>query len=369
MERITNYQLFTITLLYQLGTTIIFGFGSNAGRDAWIAALCSTFLGTIVIMMYIALMRMNPGLTLIQVFPAQLGRWIGTPISWLYPLLFLFDAGRIVGDLRDLVPSTILPNTPPLVFNGLFMLVMAYALFLGIESFARAGENLFSIIILLFLIEVVLLFSSKVINFDYLLPLLDKGWSPIWKEVFPAGITQSYGETIAFAMIWIQTKNPERIMKITIISSLLSGIMIAFSLVLAITIFGEDLFKRSIYPLYTMLGVVNVGDFINNLNPIGVIYFTTTAFFKMYIKIFAAIYAIKQLTRLQSYRVLILPSIIIVLYIGMTVSKNVSEHIFYLALKIVTPYIWVPMFLILPAILFVVTWVKQKVIKRKSNST
>ncbi|MBT2723312.1 endospore germination permease [Bacillus sp. ISL-46] len=365
MERFTNYQLFTMTFLYQLGTTIIFGFGNIAGRDAWIATLCSTLLGTVVIMMYIALMRMHPGLTLIEWFPAQLGRWVGTPISWLYPLLFLFDAGRVVGDLRDLIPTTLLPNTPPIVFNGLYMLVMAYALFLGIESLARVGETLFSIIMFLFLIEVVLLCSSKVIHLDYLLPLLEKGWSPIWEVVYPVGITQTYGESIVFAMIWIQTKNPERIMKITILSSLLSGIMLSFSLIFAISIFDEDLFKRSIYPLYTMLGVVNVGDFINNLSPFGVLYFTATAFFKMYIKIFAAITAIKQLTRLQSYRVLILPSVIIVLYIGMTISKNVSEHIFYLALKIVIPYIWVPLFLILPAMLCVVTWVKQRVIKRK----
>ncbi|GAA3316751.1 hypothetical protein GCM10020331_013670 [Ectobacillus funiculus] len=119
------------------------------------------FLGTVVVMMYIALMRMNPGLTLVEWFPAQLGRWIGIPISLLYPLLFLYDAGRIVGDLRDLVPTTLLANTPPLVFNGVFMLVITYALFLGIESLARMGETLFTLILVLFLIEVILLFFGS----------------------------------------------------------------------------------------------------------------------------------------------------------------------------------------------------------------
>lgn len=369
MERFTNYQLFTMTFLYQLGTTIIFGFGAAAGRDAWIATLCSSFLGTAVIMMYIALMRMNPGLTLIEWFPAQLGRWVGIPISLLYPLLFLYDAGRIVGDVRDLVPTTLLPNTPPLVFNGLFMLVITYALFLGIENIARMGETLFTLILVLFLIEVILLFSSKVMHLEYLLPILEHGWSSIWKVVYPEGITQTYGETIAFAMIWTQTKNPERIMKVTILASLFSGMIISFSLILAITIFDEDLFKRSIYPLYSLLGIVNVGAFINNLSPFGVIYFTTTAFFKIYIKVFAALKAIQQLLRLQSYRVLILPAVIIVLCIGMTVSKNISEHIFYLHLQILVPYIWVPLFLILPGILLLITWIRQRLKKREKSST
>jgi spore germination protein KB len=369
MERITNYQLFTMTFFYQLGTTIIFGFGAGSGRDAWITTMCSSLLGTVVVMMYIALMRMNPGLTLIEWFPAKLGRWVGTPISWLYPLLFLFDAGRIVGDIRFLVPTTLLPNTPSLVFNGLFMLVMTYALFLGIESLGRVGENLFSIILVLLSIEIILLLSSKVMQLHYLLPILEEGWGPVWKGIYPEGITQTYGETITFAMIWTQTKNPERIMKITILSSLLSGVILSFSLILAITIFDEDLFKRNIYPLYSMLGTANVGGFINNISPFGVIYFTTTAFFKMYIKIFAAIKAIQQLARLQNHRVLILPAVIIVLYIGMTVSKNISEHIFYLHQKILVPYIWVPLFLILPGILLVVTWIQLKAKKRDKSST
>lgn len=369
MERITSYQLFTMTFLYQLGTTIIFGFGAAAGRDAWIATMCSSFLGTVVVMMYIALMRMNPGLTLVEWFPAQLGRWIGIPISLLYPLLFLYDAGRIVGDLRDLVPTTLLPNTPPLVFNGVFMLVITYALFLGIESLARMGETLFTLILVLFSIEVILLFGSKVIHLDYLLPILEHGWGSIWKVVYPNGITQTYGETIAFAMIWTQTKNPERIMKVTILSSLFSGIILSISLILAITIFNEDLFKNSIYPLYSLLGIVNVGNFINNLSPFGVIYFTTTAFFKMYIKIFAAIKAIQQLLHLRDYRVLILPAVIIALCIGMTVSKNISEHIFYLALKIVVPYVWVPLFLILPSILLLITWIRQRLGKGEKSNT
>ena len=369
MERITDYQLFTMTFLYQLGTTIIYGFGSAAGRDAWVAALCSSFLGTVVVMMYIALMRMNPGLTLIEWFPAQLGRWIGIPLSLLYPLSFVYDAGRIIGDLRDLVPTTLLPNTPPLVFNGLFILIITYALFLGIESLGRMGETLFTLILVLFSIEVILLFSSKVMHLDYLLPVLEHGWSSIWKVVYPNGITQTYGETIAFAMIWTHTKNPERIMRVTILAALFSGMILSLSLVLAITIFDEDLFKSSIYPLYSLLGVVNVGTFINNLSPFGVIYFTTTAFFKTYIKIFAAIKAIQQLLRLQDYRVLILPAVVIVLCIGMTVSKNVSEHIFYLSLKINAPYVWVPLFLILPGILLLIAWIRQRLEKREKSST
>ncbi|MEW9670908.1 endospore germination permease [Ammoniphilus sp. 3BR4] len=364
MERISSYQLFTMTFLYQLGTTIFFGFGASAGRDAWIAILISSLLGSLVIIMYIVLMRMNPGLTLVEWFPAQFGRWVGTPIAWLYPLIFLFDGGRIVGDLRDLIPTTLLPSTPPLVFNGVFLLIIAYGLYLGIENLARAGEIALPIIVLLFIIETILLFYSEVIHFQFLLPVFGNGWSPIWATVYPNGITQTYGETIAFAMIWTQTKNPKQIMKITILSSLISGLFLAVAVTLAITVFDEDLFKRSVYPLYSLLGVVSIGNFINNLSPFGVIYLSVTAFFKTFIKIFAAIRAIQILTSLRDERLLILPAVIIAMALGMTVSKNVAEHIPKLALNIIVPYVWVPLFLILPSILLIVTWIRTKVKKK-----
>ncbi|MBD1383504.1 GerAB/ArcD/ProY family transporter [Metabacillus arenae] len=368
MEKISNYQLFGLTFLYQIGTTIIFGFGAGAGRDAWIAVLLSSLLGTCITIIYVLLMKMNPGLTLVQWFPAQFGKWLGTPISWLYPLIFLFDAGRVAGDLKELIPSTLLPTTPPLVFIGLFLLVMVFALYLGIENLARAGEILVPIVLILLSIEVLLLFSSDIIHLKYLLPILENGWVPIWENVYSQGISQTYGESIIFAMIWTQVKNPERIMKITIYSSILSGILLALSVTLAIATFGEDLYKRSIYPLFSLLGVVNVADFLNNLDPFGVIYLTSVAFFKMYIKIFAGIKAIQQLTHLHNHRVLIVPAVILVMYLGMSVSDNIAEHIYGMALEVVTPYVWVPLFFIFPSILLVVTWIRKKWLKGGGHS-
>jgi spore germination protein KB len=91
MKRISLSQLFTLTVFFQIGTTIIFGFGASAGRDAWIVTIISFILGSIAIGIYLILMKLHPGLTLVEWFPAQFGKWIGTPIAWLYPLLFLYE--------------------------------------------------------------------------------------------------------------------------------------------------------------------------------------------------------------------------------------------------------------------------------------
>ena len=45
MVKISNYQLFALIVLFQVGTTIIFGLASSAGRDAWIAVIISAIFG------------------------------------------------------------------------------------------------------------------------------------------------------------------------------------------------------------------------------------------------------------------------------------------------------------------------------------
>ncbi|MNC75615.1 hypothetical protein D3C75_1271820 [compost metagenome] len=75
---------------------------------------------------------------------------------------------------------------------------------------------------------------------------------------------------------------------------------------------------------------------------------------------FAALYALQILLKLKSIRALILPAAVIILIIGFTISENVSYHIYVLSVKIITPYVWVPLFLVIPAILLAVTWIRQK---------
>lgn len=260
MSKISSYQLFAITFIYQLGSTVIFGFGGSAGRDAWIGQLVSMCLGILVILLYTILMRMNPGLTLVQWFPAQFGRWVGTPVAFLYPLYFLWTLGAILKTIRDMFTTTLLFNTPVIFIEGAFIIIVAYCIYGGIEIIARLGEMIFPVIVIMFGIQVILLFSSGVMHIINLRPVLENGWAPIWKVVYPVGITQSFGETLVFAMFWTDTKHPEKIMKITILATILSGIMIVLLDIMANSVFGS-MFSRFIFPIYSLFGYDQYWEF------------------------------------------------------------------------------------------------------------
>lgn len=357
MERISTTQLFMLTLLFQIGTSGIFGFASAAGKDAWISTLLSTGLGTCLIIIYLTLMRLQPGLTLVEWFPAQFGQWLGTPISWFYMLMFLYNSSRTLGDVKDLIPTTILPGTPNWVILGVFMIAIIYALFSGIEVIARLGEIILPVLLILFVVEIVLIFGSDIIRIERLQPVLGEGWGRVWKATWPGGIEQSLAETLEFAMIWTLVKQQERIAKTTILATLLYGILLSTFDALAIVTFGEEVFSSSTYPLYRLVKIISIADFLENLDALGILYFMGFVFFKVTLQIYGVIRGIQQLLYLRDSRVLVLPISIIVLSLALTISESISEHMTSGLKSLPYPSI-VPLMLI-PGLLLIVTCIRK----------
>ncbi|WP_129728456.1 GerAB/ArcD/ProY family transporter [Ectobacillus funiculus] len=357
MERISITQLFMLTLLFQIGSSGIFGFASAAGKDAWLSVLLSTALGTCLIGIFLILMRLQPGLTLVEWFPAQFGQWLGTPISWFYMLMFLYNSSRTLGDVKDLIPTTILPGTPNWVILSVFMIAIAYALFSGIEVIARLGEIILPVLLVLFLVEIVLIFGSDTIRIERLQPVLGEGWDRVWEGAWPSGAQQSFAETLEFAMIWTLTKQPERIAKTTILATLLYGILLSTFDALAILTFGEEVFSSSTYPLYRLVKTISIADFLENLDALGILYFMGFVFFKVTLQMYGVIRGIQQLLYLSDSRVLVFPVSVIVLILGLTESESTSEHIASGLGSLAYPSI-VPWFLI-PSLLLIVTCIRK----------
>ncbi|MBW4841660.1 MAG: spore germination protein [Paenibacillaceae bacterium] len=364
MVKISAYQLFAITSMFQLGTTLIFAFGASAGRDAWIAALLSSGLGSVLIGMYTLLQKMHPGQTLVEWFTCEFGRWLGTPLAWLYPLVWIYDAGRGVADLKFLLPSTILPGTPAWILVGSFLLLILYFLFSGIEVICRLGGMIFPVLAALFSIEILLLLSSGMHHFSYLQPVLGEGWGRVWKAVWPLGITQSFGESIELAMIWTLLASPKRLMGINLAATLNAGIVITLFDVLAIIVLGEKIFVREYFPLIQTLKQVSLAEFIENLDVMFVIYLFLSTFFKISLHMYMSVIAVKQLIRIRNPKWLMVLFAAVTFFVGMTMAKNMPEHT-TVAFKTLPNFIWLPLFIVLPVLLFLVSLVRRLLAKRR----
>ncbi|GAA3413144.1 endospore germination permease [Paenibacillus hodogayensis] len=359
MIKVSGYQLFAATVFFQLGTTVVFGFASDAGRDAWIAILLSASIGMLVILGYTVLANMMPGLTLVEWFPKQFGPWLGIPIAWLYPLLFIYDAARGISDLEGLVPVTLLPGTPTWVILGCMMLVIVYLLFSGVEVIFRLAGLLLPIILLSFLLELLLLLSSQSIILSNIFPILGEGWGRVWKSVWPFGILQTFGETIEFAMLWTFLKQDGKLTRINLIAVMVSGITITVFDMFAIMVLGESVFQRNVYPLLVLLKQLSISDFLDNLDALGVMHFMTTTLLKITLHLITAVLAIRKLTRSQGYRLPILIAAAVTLWTGSNMAQSVADHLF-VGTRILPYNLWIPLFLVIPGILLTVAWIRKQ---------
>jgi spore germination protein KB len=364
VAKLSGYQLFVLTFLFQVGSTIVFGFSSSSGRDAWITALVSSVLGAGLIVLYVTLMRLKPNLSLVQWFPATLGRFIGTGVAWLYPLAFLYVAARVLRDFGDLLATTILSQTPFWAIVGLYMILITYGLLQGIDTLARVGEILFPLVlVVLVLLEVVLLVSSHGLQFGRLLPLLENGWMPELKAIWPLNLTVPFGESIVFAMFWKYAEQPKHVMKSMLTATFLYGVMIATADALVIAGLGDVILKKSTYPLLTLLREIEVGDFIEHLDALIILQGIAIGFFKISLFMLGAIQGIQQLTGVRDQKWVLFPVSLVVLLLSVFMASNVAEHV-QVGLKLVPRLLWVPLFLALPGLLLVVSLVRRKFAKR-----
>lgn len=368
MERISIFQLFTLTVFFQIGTTVVFGFISSAGRDAWVVSLLSMNIGIIIILLHTALMKFNPGLGLVEWFPSQLGPWLGMPLAWMYPLHFLYCAGRGLCDLKFLIPVTLLPETPPWFIIVSMLLLVIYCLFSGIEVLARLTEYLLIILFAVYITEIILLFSSGLVNFKNIHPIIGHGWGRVWSSIWPAGISLSFAENIVLATFWPLVKQTEKIRRTTISATIVAGLTITLFNIMGITVLGGDIIQHTLYPIYMLIRQISLADFLENVDALIALTMIITSYIKITIYLFAAIRSIQLLMNMPSNRLLILPISLISYVLCMTMAKNINEHI-YVGVTNLKQTLWpIILYVILPSGLLVVTLIRKNISKKQERT-
>ncbi|UKS24499.1 spore germination protein [Paenibacillus sp. HWE-109] len=351
---ISSYHFFSLMVLFELGTTVIFGFGTDSGRDAWLSALLSSLLGGILIAGYVTISKLNSFGSLVGVFTKLFGKWLGTPIAWLYPIFFIYTAARIICDLRFLVPLTLLPKTPAWFFIGMLILLFLYVLYAGIEVLFRITGVLLPILIIFIIFETIVLLASGSLHSDYLRPMLADGFGKVGNSLWPVGVTTTYGECFVMFVFYCLLNKKGNLGRVSVGAALFAGLLVVLFDVLAITALGENLFQKMIFPAYTILKLASVEDFLENLEVLGAMYFMCSAFIKVAVYLFAAVFCMRELTHASNDHPAIWITVLLAFFISMTMANNLSEHL-QVWLGSLANFVVVPMYVVLPGIILVLS--------------
>jgi len=360
MRSLSLWQLYSLMLLFLLGTSVVFGIAVPAKQDAWITAAIGMVLGSGLLFMYSKLYETNANTSWNGLLILAFGRHIGAILGVLYVFLFMYSAARDLRDIGELTNTFLLQKTPIEVSMALFQLLVAYVCYAGIVRMGRLAEMNVLVMIFSFLLQIVLLIATGTIRLSLLAPVA-ADWKPIMTTVFPGSLTVPYGEAFAFAAFWASMMPPKEFRQAALLSGATAGLFFIVLDIISITALGPELFSRSLFPLMSTIHLVNIADFLQNIDPFIVTNYMIGVLFKVAIFTYAACAHISDLWKVNSQAAVIPVSVIVFVY-AFYMADNLSSHLFT-GFQWATWVIFIPFFVCLPLLVLLV--IKLKSIRRK----
>jgi spore germination protein KB len=363
--KISAKQLFVLVVLFEMGSAILVGFPINLKQDAWIAILLGIAGGVLLFLVYYRLFLFYPELPMTSYVQKIAGKWIGWILGFFYIIYFAYLAARVLRDFGELLTTTIYTQTPLFFLMTLLMLAITYAIHKGFEVIARVGELYFGVVYLMAIIGFFLIIFSGLIHLENLKPLLENGWKPIVKSFFKDTLTFPFGEMVVFTMLFPYLDQPEKVKTVCISGMILSGINFTIACVINIATLGIDLFVRSPYPLLSTVSKIELANFIERLDVLFMLYLMIAGFIKVAIFFYAAVIGTTDIFQFKDHRKLSFPMGILILLTAVMMASNYAEHIEE-GLNIVPIYLHWPFQIIIPCILLVIAFFRNR---HKQNKT
>jgi len=359
MIRISNYQLFCLMVLFELGSSILFVSGIEAKQDAWIVVLISMLAGLVLMWMYTALQLHFPGKNLAEIIITILGKHLGIPLVLLYALFFLYSATRNFRDFGEVIVTTFLIKTPLIVILIVFMLTALYVLFLGIEVLGRTSEVLLPTVLFFMISTFIMIGISGRIQLNELIPVLAKGWQPVFKEVYPKFVNFPFGEAAVFMMYWCYLDAKQAVRKISLLAIGVAGLFIALIDVVTICTLGVTIAGTATIPFLEAIKLINIGDIITNLDALGIIFMFIGGFYKMSIFFYGGVQALATALKIKDHRWVMIASAIFVLWLSIVFEPNFPYHI-WLGHEVSLPYIHNVFQTVIPPLLLLIYRLKAR---------
>ncbi|RBW69681.1 GerAB/ArcD/ProY family transporter [Bacillus taeanensis] len=367
MRRISRFQLFTLMMLFEIGSTTLFALGIEANQDAWIATLIGMLCSFVLIWVYTKIQKYNPNHNLADILSAVLGKWIGGPLVFLYALKFFWVGLLNFSEFGELISITLLPVTPMIIILSIFMLTVIYVLCSGYEVLARLGELMLPIVLFFLISTYVLIALSGKVDLTRLQPVLGNGILPVLDASFPALVNFPFGEAVVFLMYWQYVHAEEQIFRIASLAIGVSGLLVTCSVIIIISVLGVQYAANSEIPLFEVIKYINLADIITNLDSISAVILFIGGFFKTTLHFYGGVLAIKSLFHLKNEKWLIFVSAICFTWFSLTYYKNLAFHR-WVGFELSNAYIYsfFTFFNIMcPILILIIIWLKSKRLKLK----
>lgn len=357
-EKISSTQLMFLLVTLVTATSWLFVpaiTAAKAGVDGWISLLIpATVYGIMVVLVCAALGLRFPGRTVVEYSEDIVGKFFGKIIGISYTFFFLHTNSVIIREFGDFVDTSFLPETPLIVFNGVIVLISAYAVWNGLEVICRANQFVFPLAVLSLFVIIGLI--AKDVELGNLLPVMEKGIKPVLAGALAPSVWR--GEVMLLLMFLPYLNSQQEVWKAGMGAVVFIGILLAMDTAVTVGVFGADMVKHFTFPTLYLARYISIAEFIDRVEAVVMILWVSGVFIKSACFYQASAMAAAGWLGLDDYRPLVLPLGAIQLVWSVTLFENPSELVVFFE-KSAIPFLFI-FEMGIPVLLLIIALVRKK---------
>ncbi|MCM1991420.1 GerAB/ArcD/ProY family transporter [Oceanirhabdus seepicola] len=356
-EVISDKQGISLVTLFILGSTLVIGIGTEAGRDSYFAVILGLVFSLPMIIIYARILSLYRGNDLFDILEIVFGKLFGKIMSILY-IWFPFHLGSlIIRDFGEFITTVSAIETPMVVFMSAMIFLCVWAVKKGCKLLGRWAE--LGVIAIIFFVFFTIILSIPNMQLNNIKPVFYKGMKPVLGGAFSV-FSFPFAETVIFCLVFSNlktNKSPYKIYKM----GLLIGGFVLFSLIFSeILILGEFGYVAHYFPAHIMASRISIGDAIQRMEILVAITFLGSGFIKICVCLFGTCKGVVKMFNFDDYSFIVTPVAIMMLCYAFIVHDSIME-IGEWAFKI-----WRYYALVFEIIFPVIIWIGVEIKKKRS---
>ncbi|MNI15547.1 Spore germination protein YndE [compost metagenome] len=309
MERrvmISNRQMLALVSLAAVGTSSLYAPSALAhyvGRDSWYLVLVGGLVGLFNTFVFIWLNRMFPDKNLITVTLHLFGRWLGGLIAFIFILFFMDLASWVLREFAQFFIITLDPTIPITWYIVAGALMCTYAVYHGLEVFARVSEIILILTLTTFLAIYLMLINQY--HPEYLLPVLENGFLQPLKGLMVS--ISWFGDMMFISMILVHVRKTKHTVYYAVGATGIIFVTLLFAVVACTMVLGGEASATFTYPSISLIQNISLFHNIERFDAAIVAAWVMSSFIKMTVYFWSAVQGISDLLRIRQPRLFIIP--------------------------------------------------------------
>lgn len=277
------------------------------GTSGWLMTLISAMTTGVVFFFAYTLIKLFPNKNIMDIHGIIWGKTVGSILSLTLSVGLMLTAVINLCEFAEVMNVYVLPSSPPIFIIYMFIAVLIILCYLGLETITRFSKLLAYILLAGFIL--IIIFGIKNYDLNNVFPFLGHGLH----KIFINGVKRSsaYGELMIIFVIAKSLQGKKHIKKVGILSLILSGFIIAISLLSFSLTFPYYVGQEITAPIYLLSSIIEYGVFFQRVESLFLMVWIICSLISITASFYISLYISAYVLKLNDKKPLIIPYAVI----------------------------------------------------------